>query len=266
MSENNSANRPIESKIFICGSLFALTGLHIGGNSVGMAIGGADAVVVRNPLTNEPYIPGSSLRGKMRSLLERIRGQEGVNQDPEGGFSFTIKDKKSEALAGKNPSTWLGKLFGVAAEDAKEPTRLIVRDAPLTRASSEALKKAPNTDMPMTEVKTEVWIDRITSQANPRQIERVPAGAEFRFELVLTLLQGDDKQRFLKLIFEGLRLVEADALGGKGTRGYGRVKFRVDELVERTAEDYRKGQDGKPFRDFTIPTEFDAASLERALA
>ncbi|MCB1825921.1 MAG: type III-A CRISPR-associated RAMP protein Csm3 [Candidatus Competibacteraceae bacterium] len=257
----NSANRPIQSKIFIRGKLVALTGLHIGGNSVGMAIGGADAVVVRNPLTNEPYVPGSSLRGKMRSLLERVRGQEGVNQNLEGGFSVG----KNGALAGKDASTSLGKLFGVAAENAKEPTRLIVRDAPLTRSSSEALKKAPNTDMPMTEVKTEVWIDRITSQANPRQIERVPAGAEFRFELVLTLLQGDDKEHFLKLVFEGLRLVEADALGGKGTRGYGRVKFRVDELAERTVEDYRKGQDGKPFTGYSIPTEFDAASLELAL-
>ncbi len=94
----------------------------------------------------------------------------------------------------------------------------------------------------------------------------MPAGAEFRFELVLTLLQGDDKEHFLKLAFEGLRLVEADALGGKGTRGYGRVKFRVDELVERTAENYREGQNGKPLTDFPIPTEFDAASLERALA
>lgn len=262
MGENNN-NRLIQSKIFIRGKLYALTGLHIGGNSVGMAIGGADAVVVRNPLNNEPYVPGSSLRGKMRSLLERVRGQEGVNQNPEGGFCFA---GKREALAGRDASTWLGKLFGVAAENAKEPTRLIVRDAPLTRTSSEALKKAPNTDMPMTEVKTEVWIDRITSAANPRQIERVPAGAEFRFELVLTLLQGDDKEHFLKLVFEGLRLVEADALGGKGTRGYGRVKFQVDELVERTTEDYRNGQDGKPFKDFTIPTEFDAASLERALA
>ena len=259
---NHHHNRPIQCKMFIRGCLFALTGLHIGGNSVGMAIGGADAVVVRNPLTNEPYIPGSSLRGKMRSLLERVRGQEGINKNSEGGYSVG----RNGALAGKDASTVLGKLFGVAAEDAKEPTRLIVRDAPLTSASSEALKKAPNTDMPMTEVKTEVWIDRITSAANPRQIERVPAGAEFRFELVLTLLAGDDKKHFLNLVFEGLRLVEADALGGKGTRGYGRVKFQVDELVERTVEDYRMGQDGKAFTDYPVPEEFNAASLKRALA
>jgi CRISPR-associated protein Csm3 len=96
MGENNN-NRLIQSKIFIRGNLYALTGLHIGGNSVGMAIGGADAVVVRNPLNNEPYIPGSSLRGKMRSLLERLRGQEGINQNPEGGYSMS----KNGALAGK---------------------------------------------------------------------------------------------------------------------------------------------------------------------
>ncbi|NJM12909.1 MAG: hypothetical protein HC889_14490 [Synechococcaceae cyanobacterium SM1_2_3] len=107
MGEHHS-NRPIQCKIFIRGCLFALTGLHIGGNSVGMAIGGADAVVVRNPLNNEPYIPGSSLRGKMRSLLERVRGQEGINKNPEGGYSVG----RNGALAGKDASTVLGKLFG----------------------------------------------------------------------------------------------------------------------------------------------------------
>lgn len=243
----------IQAKVFIRGTLRALTGLHIGGNSVGMAIGGADAVVVRNPLTNEPYVPGSSLRGKMRSLLERVRGDEGSNENPEGGFSFG----KNGAMAGKNPETALGKLFGVAAEEkSKGPTRLLVRDALLLPASAEALRKAPNTDMPMTEVKTEVWIDRITSQANPRQIERVPPGAEFDFELVLTVLEGDDRDQFLRLMFEGLRLVEADALGGKGARGSGQVKFTVTALAERRAADYRTGDPAQPVTDFPIPVEF----------
>ncbi|MCB1809931.1 MAG: type III-A CRISPR-associated RAMP protein Csm3 [Gammaproteobacteria bacterium] len=248
-----SKHKKVDRKIFISGTLKALTGLHIGGNSVGLSIGGADTVVVRNPLTNEPYIPGSSLRGKMRSLLERFRGEEQSNNNPEGGYSMS---RKGEALAGKKADTQLGKLFGVAADDAAEPTRLIVRDALLTNDSSCRLRTAPNTDMPMTEVKTEVWIDRITSAANPRQIERVPAGAEFEFELVLTLLEGDDHKQFLKLVFEGLRLVEADTLGGNGSRGYGQVKFTVTELAQRLADDYKQGNPAKSLDDFPIPEEF----------
>lgn len=251
----------IQAKVFIRGTLRAVTGLHIGGNSVGMAIGGADAVVVRNPLNNEPYVPGSSLRGKMRSLLERVRGDESTNQNPEGGFSIS----RNGALAGKDPTTVLGKLFGVAAEEkSKGPTRLLVRDALLRAASAEALRQAPNTDMPMTEVKTEVWIDRITSEANPRQIERVPPGAEFGFELVLTVLEGDDREHFLRLVFEGLRLVEADALGGKGARGSGQVKFIVTELAERSAADYRAGHPARPLADYPIPAEFQAAAAAPA--
>lgn len=241
MNEQN--NHKINSKIFIKGTIKALTGLHIGGNSIGMAIGGADKVVVRNPLTNEPYIPGSSLRGKMRSLLERARGDEKQNPK-EGGFS--LKDGKLEAAAGTNPDSLLGQLFGVsAAESNKQPTRLMVRDAHLTPASRTELEKAPNTDMPMTEVKTEVNIDRITSAANPRQFERVPAGAVFKFELILTLMEGDDENKFLSLIREGLELVQHDSLGGHGSRGYGAVEFSVEEIAKRTTDDYRNGQAAK---------------------
>lgn len=245
----------IESKIFIRGQVKTLTGLHIGGNSVGMSIGGADNVVVRNPLSNVPYIPGSSLRGKMRALLERVRGLEDHN--PEGGYSYS---KKGEALAGKKPDTLLGKLFGIAAEgESRGPTRLIVRDAPMTKKSEQALKDAPNTDMPMTEVKTEVWIDRITSAANPRQTERVPAGVVFDFELVLTVLAGDDENQFLGLVFEGLHLVEADTLGGNGSRGYGQVRFNIAELKRRTVDDFKQGAGGTaiPTDGFSLPEGFE---------
>ncbi len=252
----DASNGTVRTKIFVRGTLVAKTGLHIGGNSVGMAIGGADAVVVRNPLTNEPYVPGSSLRGKMRSLLERVRGPEAASNG-EGGYRIT---HRGEALCGEDPNTRLGRLFGVAAEREGTPSRLIVRDAPLTRGSAAELKRAPNTDMPMTEVKTEVWIDRITSMANPRQTERVPAGAEFELELILTLLEGDDAGEYLGLVYEGLRLVEADALGGKGSRGYGQVKFVVREVVERTAAQYRSGAAGGPLAGHEIPAELTAAS------
>ena len=259
--------KKITGKIFVRGKLTALTGLHIGGNSVGMAIGGADSVVVRNPLTNAPYIPGSSLRGKMRALLERVRGAEGDNQNKEGGFSLNNKGSTLSALAGKKSDTSLGQLFGVAAEDSKEPTRLIVRDARLTEESKEALLSAPNADMPMTEVKTEVWIDRVTSAANPRQVERVPAGAKFEFEFILTLIEDDVHTHFLDLLFEGLRLIEADTLGGSGSRGYGQVDFSVSSLTQRTVEQYKSGDEEKPLGDYKIPDEFaDGPSAENAEA
>jgi len=233
-----SAVARLEAKIFVEGEIVAETGMHIGGNSIGMAIGGADSVVVRNPVSNEPYIPGSSLRGKMRSLLERVRGDEKYHD--EGGFS--VKEKgggEYDVLAGKDPATAMGRFFGTSAETGGSPTRLTVRDCPLTRTSADELNNAPNTDMPMTEVKTEVWIDRITSAANPRQIERVPAGAAFRCCFVIDLLEGDDEQQWIRLLAEGMRLLEADSLGGSGSRGYGQVSFKVSKVIKRPADWYR---------------------------
>ena len=54
----------------ITATIEIVTGLHIGGNNDEIKIGGIDNPVIKNPLTNEPYIPGSSLKGKIRSLIE----------------------------------------------------------------------------------------------------------------------------------------------------------------------------------------------------
>jgi len=104
------------------------------------------------------------------------------------------------------------------------------------------LESARNTEMPMTEVKTEVVIDRITSGAMPRQIERVPAGAEFDFEFVLNLYSQDDEQDFLGHVFQCMQLLQDDYLGGHGSRGYGRVLFKDIELKRKTLEDYRENR------------------------
>ncbi|WP_353572606.1 type III-A CRISPR-associated RAMP protein Csm3 [Candidatus Albibeggiatoa sp. nov. BB20] len=267
-AQQKAAKTQIHSKIFINGQIIAQTGLHIGGNSVSMAIGGADNVVARDPISNKPYIPGSSLRGKIRSLLERLHGLEDQNSE-YGGFSF----EKGQAMSGKNPDTLLGKLFGIAADNNSEekqrvtPTRLLVRDAHLSDESAEKLKNAPNLDMPMTEVKTEVVIDRITSAANPRQFERVPAGVKFNFSLILTLLQQDDvkqQKQFFDLICTGLRLLQEDALGGHGSRGYGQVKFLIEPLTYKEHTHYIEGKDAQPFTGFKIPAELKVPELEQA--
>lgn len=209
-------------KIKYSGIITVVTGLHIGGTNSAMNIGGPDKFVVRNPLTNIPYIPGSSLKGKMRSLLElkyRCAHEEEGNVGP--------------SIDPKAPS---GKLFGTAGKDndQKHPSRVIFRDAPLivNNDKGEYGEKGidfSQTDLPYTESKTEVSIDRVTSAANPRTFERVPAGAKFRFEIILNVFSDEDKDELEKLLKEGIDLLENDYLGGNGSRGYGQIKFEMND-------------------------------------
>ncbi len=239
MSENKAV---LEKKIFIRGKIKALTGLHIGGSSLGMSIGGADSVVIRNPINNQPYIPGSSLKGKMRSLMEKVTGDMDINVQ-NGTYGPT-----------KDSNGIIGKLFGVSADskNPSAPTRLIVRDAHLL--NEDVLGAAEDTDMPYTEVKTEVVIDRLTSAANPRQIERVPAGAEFELELIVNVYNGDDEKELLDTVFQSLALVEHDYLGGNGTRGYGKVHFDFDEkILYKDKEAYLNNQPMKVLENYQIP-------------
>lgn len=212
-------------KIIYKGIITAKTGLHIGGTNTAMGIGGPDKLVVRNPLTNIPYIPGSSLKGKMRSLIE-LR------------YACCDTDKKGNVGPSQDPKSKSGMLFGTAGKenDQKHPSRVIFRDAPLI-VNNDGGEYGPegidfsHTDLPYTESKTEVSIDRVTSAANPRTFERVPAGAKFRFEMVLNVFEGEDKEMMDSLLNEAMALLENDYLGGNGSRGYGQVKFEVTEKV-----------------------------------
>lgn len=245
-----------KKRYFISGTLTTLTGLHIGGNSTEMSIGGADQIVIRDPLTNFPYIPGSSLRGKMRSLFERTRGEMTLKLEDKtiltdirklDTFMASGKAKLDSASPSTDPNQLATKLFGVPIDKQGDvdagnivPQRLVVRDAKLL--NPEELENARNTDMPMTEVKTEVAIDRITSKANPRQIERVPAGARFGFELILNLYGNDEETEYLNAVFGCMELLQDDYLGGHGSRGYGKVCFHIESITEKTAEDYRSSK------------------------
>lgn len=248
-------NSTLTAKYFIRGIVRAITGLHIGGSNLGLSIGGVDAVVLRNPFNNRPYLPGSSLKGKMRTLLERSEGKIGTKQ--MGAVLFgpytNIRDEK----------TFIPRLFGITPEENKvffngkeeaaddQPiSRLIVRDCHLTKDSFEGLDNMQIMDMPYTEVKTEVVIDRITSRAMPRQLERVPAGAEFEMCLVLNFYKMDEgkEAEYLAKVFEALCLVQDDYLGGKGTRGSGEVKFDITSVERKTRAQYEKGE---PAQDIT---------------
>lgn len=216
-------------RIKLSGEIEVLTGIHIGGTDAGLAIGGADLTVVRNGLDGRPYIPGSSLKGKMRCLLERI--YKAGELKPVGNSKIHV----CQCLSAYE-QCFVCHVFGITPEDVRKvkgeamPTRLLVRDAMMTDATADALEHSLYTDMPLTQVKTEVVIDRITSAATPRQIERVPAGARFAYELVYNVFRPEDLQ-WLDYVKEAMDLVEEDYLGGQGSRGYGKVRFAT-RLIE----------------------------------
>lgn len=201
-------------KIIYTGTITLKTGLHIGGTNAALNIGGPDKFVVRNPINNVPYIPGSSLKGKMRALVEIAKG--------------CISDGK----ASNDPKSISGELFGVATgREDNRPSRLIVRDAELDLSKPEMFD---NTDLPYTESKTEVAIDRITAKANPRTFERVPAGAKFKLNMVLNIFEGENEQRLKETLQLAIRLLQDDYLGGHGSRGYGQVEIKLDPQEGRT--------------------------------
>jgi CRISPR-associated protein Csm3 len=207
-------------KIIIDGDLITVTGLKIGAGKNTLSIGLPDAVVVRNPVDERPYIPGSSLKGKMRSLLEISKGFIG-----------------HDYLASNDPRHATTLLFGNALGNKDEknhqrPSRLICRDAFLKNFEELSNLK---TDLPYTEVKWEVAINRVTSEAHPRQIERVPAGSIFEFQFILNVFEGEKtKEELLNLLFEGMALLQDDYLGGSGSRGSGRIKFSNIKMREKT--------------------------------
>lgn len=197
-------------KIVCTGKITLKTGLHIGGTNTALNIGGPDSFVVRNPITNVPYIPGSSLKGKMRCLIELRDGTINVVGKDKGGVT---NDEK----------TYAGALFGTSgANDESHPSRIIVRDAELDLSDPHMFD---NTDLPYTESKTEVTINRITAKANPRTIERVPAGAKFNMNVVINIFDTDNEQQLLKTFKDAIALLQDDYLGGNGSRGYGQVEF-----------------------------------------
>ncbi|MFA4907406.1 MAG: type III-A CRISPR-associated RAMP protein Csm3 [archaeon] len=229
-------------KILISGSIEAKTGLHIGGSDVGLSIGGADSPVIRDPLTNIPYIPGSSIKGKMRSLLEKVTPGIEYNKKVGNARIHQCQVEKEEDVC------LLCRLFGLPAEEKKAntPQRLIIRDAMMNPEWVDKLLKSKNTDMPYTEVKTEVVIDRVTSAAMPRQIERIPAGAVFGLEMILNIYDGDNEAELRNLVEEGRRLVNDDYLGGSGTRGYGKVEVTFDKQSYKTEAVYKGDNQALP--------------------
>jgi CRISPR-associated protein Csm3 len=265
-------------KAIITGNLSLETGLLIGSSDDNLDIGGLDKFVVRDPLTRYPYIPGSSVKGKLRSILELLEKKamnrhggsniyryesddlvNGYSKIHEGksenkrfihipftgasncpvsrifgstGARCLIKESEADSENLEKltqpksiPEDSSGELY-VEVNGRNSPARLIVRDIHLTDNSVKRLKEI-DTGLFMTERKSENGIDRITSAATPRQFERIPKGAQFNFEMIYTI-DEEDKSRSIQDIRNILRTIlvlEDDALGGSGSRGYGKVRF-----------------------------------------
>mgnify|MGYP006431304983 CR=1 FL=1 len=210
--------------IYIDFEIEVKTGLHIGGSAERADIGGIDKTLVKSPNDGAPYIPGSSLKGKIRSLLEVVRGENALG------------DCK------RNDESDVSELFGAASSDGNEDdnsiqSRVIFRDAELLY--KDELRQKPS-ELPYLEIKAENTINRITGKAkNPRKIERVIPGAIFQGNAVIKVIAPDNDnavereiQHVLTLL-EGFLLLEDDYLGGSGTRGYGKVKVHLKEVKQR---------------------------------
>lgn len=195
-----------------------LSGLYIGGNDNGFDIGGADTDVIRNPLTKEPYIPGSSLKGKLKVLLKY-------------NLKNTNIDTNKKDIVFKNSS--ITNIFETLEDESKNDvkiSRAIFRDLTLTKDSKETLERILGVNC-YTEIKAENKVNAISGKSDsPRFIERVPAGAEFEGEIVLNIFDGDDKKLMMDTIKKSLRLLEMNYLGGNGSRGYGRVKAEFNDF------------------------------------
>jgi CRISPR-associated protein Csm3 len=266
-------HKQLVKKIFINGRIRTVTGLHIGGSNTQLEIGGIDNAAIQHPFTGEPYVPGSSLKGKMRSLMEQA----------EGSFGGSIGRGVNHGPSSDPTQTDLVMLFGNANGDENNiPSRLIVRDGGLL--DKELFRT--DSELPFTEVKTEVAIDRLTSTATPRQIERVPAGASFSLQLVINVwqdLRGKQTQdeanqkskkkdssfffpelteaRLVELTLNSLRMLQDDYLGGKGSRGSGQISVHLDEIKERSAAFYQgktDHQEGYQASDHQIPSDLSA--------
>jgi len=185
-----------------------LTGLHIGGSKEGLKTGGIDNPVIRNPITNQPFIPGSSLKGRFRMALE-VKYND-ISKESRGAGPSANNNHVSQVV----------KLFGNAdSNNQKEPTRLIFRDAKLCEGFEEYAQG---------EEKIEVKMDREKMsgfRGGNRIQERIPAGAQFDFEVMMRVFADDDENLFSNRLQEAMKIVELEFLGGSGSRGYGQVKF-----------------------------------------
>ena len=212
------------AKIEITGNIEVLTGMHIGGSNSYSAIGSVDSPVIKDTKSGNPIIPGSSLKGKMRTLLAKV-------------YNTNVAKLPDDDCAE------LTSLFGSSQKDNIHTSRVLFSD--MIMSNWDDLKKLGLRTK--TEVKFENTINRATAVANPRQIERVVRGALFPMSIIYEMTDPETLKKDFKILKTGFKLLEADYLGGSGSRGYGKIEFknldinvRFGELNNELLEECRK--------------------------
>lgn len=229
----------------INGEITCKTGLHIGGSLETIEIGGSDNPIIRDTVSNLPFIPGSSIKGKLRSLLE-----------------LSDKDSSQSVIDNKGKVSTKGiaaKFFGVAnnnesskdnndneSSNNKFHNKLIVRDAFPTEDTIKMWDKHSDI-IDGAELKYENSLNRITSKATPRNIERVPVNSKFKLEIVLSIYDETyttkSDYESLNPLFKSMKLLQDDYLGGSGTRGFGKIEFENITIKERGLKYYTENNE-----------------------
>jgi len=243
--------------IFLRGKIECMTGLHVGGLKEKFQIGGVDNPVIRDPVDKWPYIPGSSLKGKLRMLLEYHLG---LVNDGKPSTAAEITE-----LFGTAPDTRTGEASEATGNSSvvlSSPLRLLVRDLYPDKSTQNKWENM-DSDLLYTELKQENTIDRLTAEANPRSMERVVKGSFFDFEMILAVYKDDNGldewKKHLANLVTAMRLLEHSALGGSGSRGYGKVRFRLMPPVAVTNQEYRLG--GDVFKELSTDISNDLKCL-----
>ena len=238
----------MHSKIVISYELMCESGLRIGGGNTSVDIGGIDAPVIKDPISRLPYLPGSSIKGKMRSLYEWLMySDELVNQTKGKPIAFGE----------------VAKVFGTANNDQSKGdgkniiiSRGIFSNAYLKKTNADYIEERLGKGL-FTEVKPENVIDRLTSKATPRFFEQVPRGAVFCGEIILTIYDEGEREEVLSVVRTSMKLLEDSYLGGGGSRGSGKVRFMNIQAQERLKTYYTQGESGTD-----ITTEFQNLTCE----
>ena len=262
MEEVKKENQKLEfkGKIIIKLKLKLLTGLHIGGGREVAKIGGVDNPVIRDPLTGEPYIPGSSLKGKISSLLEKALG---------------LIKQGQEIHRCSNLNCPICRLFGSSEQEKEKKQsvgegRLIFRDFYLTDEWQKEFNERIKEGKEFFEEKTENVISRLTGttiSGGLRTMERIPKGTEFKGEIVYNFTKKPNQEMKLEEDFEnliaGLKLLEDDYLGGSGSRGYGKVKVEVKEVIVRKKDYYFGKEKEKSIKEATLENNLGIKKIKK---
>ena len=204
----------------ITATLTLVSGARIGGSDDVLQIGGTDLTCIKDPASGKPYIPGSSLKGKVRSSLEKSDGSaEGMNPSKRGPVA---------------------RVFGPHFDSKHQegPTRVRFHDAQLQSDSQFTL-----------ELKTESVNNRQTGTAmHPRTLERVAPGAKFNLRVDFDVYDMDvekgreftytdldrkqhkGREAILQIINDGLDLLCQSGIGSGTSRGYGQIEITDDKL------------------------------------